>query len=62
MRQAIRPGAIAGLHRFSPQEEGDEAEKTAVAENGYTPYLELAEAYGSVVIIAYLIERCSSRD
>jgi len=37
MRQAIRPGAIAGLYEFAPQEEGDEAEKAAVAENGYTP-------------------------
>jgi hypothetical protein len=31
MRQAIRPGAIAGLYEFAPQE------KAAVAENGYTP-------------------------
>jgi len=37
MRLAIRPGAIAGLYEFAQQEEGDEAEKAAVAENGYTP-------------------------
>ena len=53
---ANRQGAIAGLYEFAPQEEDDEAEKAAVAENGYTPYLELAEAYGSVVTIACLIE------
>ena len=37
-------GAIAGLYEFAPQEEGDEADEAAVAENGQTPELELAEA------------------
>ena len=36
-------GAIAGLYEFAPQEEGDEADEAAVAENGQTSELELAE-------------------
>tara|TARA_Y100001934_G_scaffold181623_1_gene214873 strand:+ start:1126 stop:1254 length:129 start_codon:yes stop_codon:yes gene_type:complete len=35
-------GAIAGLYGFAPQEE--ESEVGEVAENGYAPELELAEA------------------